>query len=46
MLKRCSDNKDITEWNKWRLENQGADILLEGADLRHAYLKNANFVGS
>ena len=33
MLKRCSDNKDMTEWNEWRKNNPDEDIFLEGADL-------------
>ncbi len=53
LLKKCSDKKDMTEWNKWREEN-GQDVFLEGArfykvnlegaDFRGAYLKNADFV--
>jgi len=39
MLKRCSDKKDVTEWNEWRKKNPDEDILLEGAKLEHAYLK-------
>jgi hypothetical protein len=33
MLKRCSEKKDMTEWNQWRNHNPAQDILLEGADL-------------
>ncbi len=39
MLRRCSKNKDMTEWNEWRSE--GEDVLLEYADLKYFYLKNA-----
>ena len=42
MLKRCSDTKDMTEWNEWRKENSDEDVLLEGADLELANLKGAN----
>ena len=42
MLKRCSDKKDITEWNEWVEENYPSEeILLEGAKLNKAYLANA-----
>ena len=34
MLKRCSDKKDMTEWNEWRNLNPAQDVLLEGADLK------------
>ncbi len=36
-LKRCSENKDMTEWNEWRRAHPDDDILLEGED--------ANFKG-
>jgi len=41
MLKRCSDKKDMTEWNEWRTkkENRHKDIELEGASLGECYLK-------
>ena len=42
MLKRCSDKKDMTEWNQWRYDNPDEDILLEGRDFHTAYLVNAN----
>ena len=38
MLKRCSDKKDMTEWNEWR-KNKDEVILLEGADFNWFYLK-------
>ncbi|MHC4169460.1 MAG: pentapeptide repeat-containing protein [Planctomycetota bacterium] len=41
MLKRCSDNKDITDWNEWRKENPVKEVFLEGADLSICYLKGA-----
>jgi len=39
MLKRCSDAKDMTEWNEWRRKNPDKDIFLEGAKLSHRPLK-------
>jgi uncharacterized protein YjbI with pentapeptide repeats len=42
MLKRCSDKKDMTEWNEWRKKNPDEKILLEKADLERAYLEDAN----
>ncbi len=35
MLKRCSDKKDITEWNDWRLAHRGGEWL-SGADFSEA----------
>jgi hypothetical protein len=45
-LSRCSDKKDITEWNKSRENNKGADIFLEGAIFEKANLENADFFGA
>ncbi len=52
MLKRCSEKKDVAEWNEWRKGNHFDEILLEnanlrdaeleGADLQNAYLKDAD----
>lgn len=42
MLKRCSDKKDMTEWNEWRREHKGEDILLEGRHFRGAHLEGVN----
>lgn len=36
MLKRCSEKKDMTEWNEWRKENPEEDVLLEGANIAQA----------
>jgi len=33
MLMRCSEKKDMTEWNQWRKDNLDAEILLEGANI-------------
>jgi len=41
MLKRCSDKKDMTEWNGWRKENPDKDIMLSGANLIQFYLNGA-----
>ena len=41
MLKRCSDKKDMSEWNEWRKENPEEEIWLEGAKLEDAHLENA-----
>ena len=38
MLKRCSDKKDMTEWNKWRKTNMDEDICLEGANFNGFFL--------
>ena len=46
MLKRCSDKKDIAEWNKWRKENPKKEIWLQGANLRKAYLVKANLINA
>jgi uncharacterized protein YjbI with pentapeptide repeats len=41
LLKKCSDKKDMTEWNKWR-EEDGQDVFLEGGDFSNWYLKGVN----
>jgi uncharacterized protein YjbI with pentapeptide repeats len=41
MLMRCSKKRDMTEWNDWRKKHEDEEILLEGAKLEGAYLKNA-----
>jgi len=33
MLLRCSENKDMTEWNEWRKKHPGARVFLEGVYL-------------
>jgi uncharacterized protein YjbI with pentapeptide repeats len=42
MIKRCSDKKDMTEWNKWREGNRKKHINLNKANLDGAYLERAN----
>jgi len=41
MLKRCSDKKDMTEWNEWRKNNPKIEIFLEGRHFSKAYLEGA-----
>ena len=41
-LKRCSDRKDISEWNAWRDENRSEEIWLSGAKLMDAHLEDAD----
>jgi hypothetical protein len=43
MLKHCSKNKDLTEWNEWREKNPKCDINLEGAKFIGWYLAGAKF---
>jgi uncharacterized protein YjbI with pentapeptide repeats len=38
----CSKKEDMTEWNQWRRQHRDARILLEGAELKNAYLKGAD----
>ena len=42
MLMHCSIKRDISDWNKWRVEHINEEILLEGADLLGANLRGAN----
>ncbi len=45
MLKRCSDKKDMTEWNEWRRkEHPEEDIWLQGRKFQGWWLKKANFM--
>ena len=41
MLIRCSERKNMTEWNEWRMDNEDCPILLEGALLGGSYLEKA-----
>lgn len=41
IIKRCSEAKDMTEWNMWRKENLHEDVCLERANLEQFYLKGA-----
>lgn len=44
MLKRCSEKKDMTEWNEWRKKNPDADIQLRGAIFKGFFLEGVNFI--
>ena len=44
MLKRCSQNKDLSEWNAWRKDNPEKDINLRGYHFEGLFLKKANFI--
>ncbi|MHC4475345.1 MAG: pentapeptide repeat-containing protein [Planctomycetota bacterium] len=46
MLKRCSDKKDMTEWNEWRKANPDEEIYLEGANLYQARLTGICLAGA
>jgi len=46
MLKRCSDNKDLSEWNNWREENRKEEIWLVGANFEYACLQGADLLGA
>jgi hypothetical protein len=41
ILKRCSDKKDMTQWNSWLQEHSDEGIWLEGAELSFTNLENA-----
>ena len=50
MLLRCSEKKDVTEWNEWRKDNPNEEILLCGVELglavlKGVHLKNADLEG-
>jgi hypothetical protein len=42
LLKKCSYERDITEWNKYREQAGNKKINFRFADLRNLYLQNAN----
>jgi hypothetical protein len=42
LLAHCSDMKDMTRWNLWRLQNPDVQVLLEGADLKRGNLQGAD----
>lgn len=44
MLKRCSEKKDMTEWNEWRKNHPDADIQLRKANFEGFFLNGANFI--
>jgi uncharacterized protein YjbI with pentapeptide repeats len=45
MLKRCSDMKDMTEWNEWRKAHPAEDIWLQAVNFKGYWLGKANFIG-
>lgn len=42
LLKKCSDTKDLTEWNEYRKATNYAPINLRFANLRNFYLQKAD----
>ncbi len=46
MLQRCSEKRDMTEWNQWRQQHKHVDVLLEGAELKGAFLERASLKGA
>ena len=44
ILKGCSDDKDITNWNNWRKEHPNENIWLQNQDFTGWWLKEANFM--
>lgn len=42
LLKKCSDAKDMTEWNEYRKTNNNAPINLRFSDFQSLYLVGAN----
>ncbi len=40
-LMRCSEKKDMTEWNDQRMDNPSIEILLEGLNLCEAQMEGA-----
>ena len=45
LLKKCSEKKDMTEWNNWRKENPEVEIWLEGAVLHGVHPKRSFIIG-
>jgi hypothetical protein len=43
MLKRCSEKKDIAEWNAWRTANEDEEVWLCGARLSGRHLSKVYF---
>jgi len=41
MLLRCSEKRDMTEWNEWRKSNPQAPVHLKKVDLFEAHLEDA-----
>ncbi|MBN1806545.1 MAG: pentapeptide repeat-containing protein [Sedimentisphaerales bacterium] len=45
-LKRCSDKKDMTEWNQWRNKHPTVQIILKGARFERAHLEGVVLDGA
>jgi len=41
LLKKCSEKKDMTEWNNWRKDHPDEEIWLQRAFLQNAFLEEA-----
>jgi hypothetical protein len=44
LLKKCSDKKDMTEWNEWRKKNPNEVVWLQGAYFEGWHLQEVNFM--
>jgi len=44
MLKRCSDKKDVAEWNEWRKKHPDEVIWLQCVNFEGWHLQRANFM--
>jgi len=49
MLLRCSEHKDVNEWNQWRIDHPNEDIFLEDVileerNLQGVYLNSGKFI--
>lgn len=42
LLAHCSEMRDMTRWNLWRMQNPDVQVLLEGADLKRGNLQGAD----
>ena len=46
ILVRCSINKALSQWNQWRKNNNGKEILLSKANFIAANLRDSNLAGA
>lgn len=46
LLRRCSEVKNMNEWNEWRTKYPETPIQLVGADFENASLENADLEGA
>lgn len=44
LLKKCSDKKDMTEWNQWREKHPDEVIWLQSVNFKGWHLQGANFM--